>query len=206
MDGLFSINNFDLSLFNPNEIKEVYNNCGDSKDFRYLVMEVKYSSSKLGEMVEQLKKDHFIISNLIDGKVLYLGITNYDMPIHLNLDLEFDCKIIMTKKCKLFGRELQKFYDWKLIKRVTKIEEEVTTINSRLDALAIGLDELRQGFVELKRGFDELKRGFDELKNRLDSADTSNIPKRVTLKKNTKKKGKAFIKIKRKRDNNNNND
>ena len=64
MDGIFSITKFDLILLNYIEIEISYNNCGNSQDFHYLIMETKYSSSKLDEIVDQLKKDHSIISNL----------------------------------------------------------------------------------------------------------------------------------------------
>lgn len=63
MEGIFSITKFDLSLFNNKEIEILYNNCGNSQDFHYLVMEAKYSFSRLNEIIEQLKKDHSIISN-----------------------------------------------------------------------------------------------------------------------------------------------
>ena len=82
IDGIFSITKFDLSLFNYNEIEILYNNCVNFQDFHYLVMEAKYSSSKLDEIVEQLKKDHSIISNLKNEKVLYLGIMNDYMPAY----------------------------------------------------------------------------------------------------------------------------
>ena len=76
MDGFFSITKFDLNVFNSNEIEILYNNFGNYQDFNYLVMDAKYNFSKLAEMIDQLEKDHFIISNIKTKRVCYLGIVN----------------------------------------------------------------------------------------------------------------------------------
>ncbi len=164
-------------------------------------MEAKYSSSKLVEMVEQLKKDHYIISNLKNEKVLYLGIMNADMQDYnfINLNLNFDCVIMLIKKYIFYGRDVRKFYDWGLIQRVTKIEGEITEIKK-------DISEIKKDISEIKNEISVLKSGLDDLKTKLDLIIKKMGVKRETLRKVKKKEAKIFTEQKRKRDKEDNND
>ena len=64
MEGLFSITKYVLSLFDNNEIKALFNNYGNLHILNYCVFGAKHSSSKVNEMVEQLKKDNYILNKL----------------------------------------------------------------------------------------------------------------------------------------------
>ena len=178
---------FDLSLFNYKEKENLYNNCGNSQDFHYLVMEAKYSSSKLNEIIEQ--KDHSIISNLKKEKVLYLGIMNDNMPAYnfKNLHLNFDCIIMLIKNHIFYDRDVRRFYDWGHIQSVTEMKNEIAVLKNDITVL-------KNDFTALKSGFDELKSGFADLKAKLDLIISNMSVKRVTLRKIKKKKKEKKIK------------
>ena len=150
MDGLFSITKFDLNVFNSNEIEILYNNFGNYQDFNYLVMEAKYNFSKLAEMIDQLEKDHFIISNIKTKRVCYLGIVNGKIPTHnfRNLKLDFDCIIISIKKYNFFDRDVRKFYDWGLIQRVIETKKEIGDIKNEIVDVKNEISALKSGFQE----------------------------------------------------------
>ena len=91
-------------------------------------MEAKYNSSKLVEMIDQLKKNHFIISN-VKTKSLNGNIHTHNFR---NLKLDFDCIIISIKKYNFFDRDIRKFYDWGLIQRVIEMKNEITDIKNEM--------------------------------------------------------------------------
>ena len=64
IEGSFHINNFDLNSFDPNEVAVLYKgikNINDFNTFNYIVMEAKLSPKKILEMINQLKRDKFVI-------------------------------------------------------------------------------------------------------------------------------------------------
>ena len=135
-------------------------------------MEAKYSSSKLDEIVEQLKKDHSIISNLKKQKVLYLGIMNEYMPAYyfINLHLNFDCILMLIK-----------IY----LGTYTEMKNDISILKNEI--------------AFLKSGFDDLKGWFDDFKIKLDLIISNMSIKRVTLRKIKKKKKKYLANKKEKK-------
>jgi hypothetical protein len=163
-------------------------------------MEAKYSSFKLDEILEQLKKDHSIISNLKNEKVLYLGIMNDYMAAYnfINLYLNFDCIIMLIKNYIFYGRDVRRFYDWGLIQNVTEMKNDISILKNDISIL-------KNEIAILKSGFDDLKGGFDDLKVKLDLIISNMSIKRVTLRK-IKNKKKYLASKKRKRDKKDKND
>ena len=201
-DGLFCISEFNLSSFNMNEIEVIYQNIKDFKDIHYLAIEVKLSGGKMSEMVGQLRKDESIIRELKGERVLYLGVLG-EVPNFFQIkevNVNFNCLIFGLKKSKFFDRNVCMFYDWKLIKKVSNIENELSNIRSEFST---ELSNIRREFsTELSN----IRREF--------STELSNIRTELSeLKKiifdNKVKKVKQsvnFTKKKRKREKKDNND
>ena len=77
IDGSFQINNFDLNSFDPNEVVVLYKgikNINDFNTFNYIVMEAKLNPKKLLEMINQLKRDKFVIEKLYKKKCCILDL------------------------------------------------------------------------------------------------------------------------------------
>ena len=165
-------------------------------------MEAKYNSSKLVEMIDQLKKDHFIISN-VKTKSL-----NGNIPTHnfRNLKLDFDCIIISIKKYNFFDRDIRKFYDWGLIQRVIEMKNEIADIKNENVRIKNEIVDAKNEIADIKYKISALKSGFQELKKKLELINRSMSIKRNNLRKIKKKETKEFTKQKRKRDKIDNND
>ena len=182
MDGSFYISEFNLSLFNPNEINVLCNNCNNFNDIQYLIMEVKLSYKKRDEMILQLKIDESIISKLKGKKVLYLGVLGEDSDkdiIRIN-KVDFNCVIIAIKDSKLFNRNVFMFYDWELTKRVDNIENELSNIKNELSNLK----------NEIKIKFSNIKTELSELRKSLVVKKIKNEKKKVIFTKKKRKREK----------------
>ena len=59
IDGIFNITNFNISIFNNQEVSIIYNNVKDEKikNFTQAVVEIKLSKNKFKDLVEQLNND-----------------------------------------------------------------------------------------------------------------------------------------------------
>ena len=190
MDGSFSIPNFDLSLFNPKELKVIYKKYDTSKYYQYCILEAKLSFSKFGEMLSQLEKNYHIISQLTEKNVIYLGILNdynIDNIYYKNINIKFDCVIFSIKNFIFFGRDVTKFYDWQLIKKVNKLEKEISDLRNEVSAVKKEIQIKNEDISNIKIDVSSIKNEISELKEKINMI-FSHISKKKSIKLCRKKK------------------
>lgn len=208
VDGIFNLSNFDLKKFDPKETCIIFNNCSKFDDFELLVLEAKLSFTKGSEMVEQIKKDNYILSYSSNKKVLFLGIIyeNSNNDIIENLSVNFPCIILLVKHGKFFGKDISKFYDWQLIKRVNKIEYDLSEFKNEFQK---GTNELKDEISVIKTDISRMKAQLIGINTELigirtELSDLKNQMIKIFLKKPYRKRLVKFTKKKKERDNKSN--
>ena len=153
IDGIFSIKDFNLDMFDKDEIPIIFKNIDETKASLYeiAVTEMKYNTNKANNLISQIIKDSKVIKEMIpDKNVICLGFFD-----SINIDSRVDFKnkfknipsvIFGIKKKKWFGRNLHDCIDWKLIKDFKNLEKKVD-----------------EGFKELNEKINELNEKIDKL-------------------------------------------
>ena len=164
LDGMFEICNFDTTSFNKEEVYIIYINTNDNnmKTFTQAIVEIKLNKNKFGELVSQLIKDKNEIEKLTEKKILYIGLINSK---NINLkEIENSKKklnnlnwiIFGINKSIFSGKNITKFYDWKLINNFNdfarETKEKFKLLENRLDYVEKRLDnvEKRRDKIEAK--------------------------------------------------------
>ena len=106
-------------------------------DFKYAVVEIKLSKTKIGEMIEQIKRDKEVMEKIIKDKILYLGFVNSE---NINRKSIKDIKginfiLFGIKNSQFYGRDILHYLDWNLIKKVDTLSEKIDNIERKLDIL-----------------------------------------------------------------------
>ena len=106
-------------------------------DFKYVVVEIKLSKTKIGEMIEQIKRDKEVMEKIIKDKILYLGFVNSE---NINRKSIKDIKginfiLFGIKNSQFYGRDILHYLDWNLIKKVDTLSEKIDNIERKLDIL-----------------------------------------------------------------------
>lgn len=166
IDGMFHIENFSSSTFDTEEIIILYRNIDDKKMklFNQAVLEMKLSKKNFSEMVTQLNRDRDVFEKIIKDPILYIGFINSKNIGKNELNASKDglnklknC-IIFGIKNKIFsGKNVNKFYNWKGMEKINKLEEDVNLLGNEVKQLKnLFLNFVRQYEINNKNIFDIL--------------------------------------------------
>ena len=159
----------------------------------------------MSEMVGQLRKDESIIRELKGERVLYLGVLG-EVPNFFQIkevNVNFNCLIFGLKKSKFFDRNVCMFYDWKLIKKVSNIENELSNIRSEFST---ELSNIRREFStelsNIRREFStelsNIRTELSELKKIIFDNKVKKVKQSVNFTKKKEKEKKKIIMINKK--------
>ena len=124
IDGIFQIDNFRISQFDEKEIKILYKNIDKRNDFKHAALEIKYSKTNFGELVEQLERDKQVLEKFIDNadeKFIYIGVirtNNFhkkELSKYIDNLKKLKCVIIGLNKPIFNKRNIDKYIDWNMI-------------------------------------------------------------------------------------------
>jgi hypothetical protein len=166
---MFNIENFSSSVFDPEEIAILYKNINDNnmKLFKQAIVEMKLSKNNFCEMVTQLIRDKDVFEKLINEPILYIGFINSKNIGKGDLKASKDglnklknC-IIFGIKNKIFsGKNVNKFYNWREIAKINKLEEDVRLLGNEVKQLKESQESQGNKIEQLKDSQDELKNLF----------------------------------------------
>jgi hypothetical protein len=166
---MFNIENFSSSAFDPEEIAILYKNINDNnmKLFKQAIVEMKLSKNNFCEMVTQLIRDKDVFEKLINEPILYIGFINSKNIGKGDLKASKDglnklknC-IIFGIKNKIFsGKNLNKFYNWREMAKINKLEEDVRLLGNEVKQLKESQESQGKKIEQLKDSQDELKNLF----------------------------------------------
>ena len=158
MDGLFSIKNFNPSIFKKEEISIIFNNIKEEefKNFSNAALEVKYSKTNFDDLVEELNKDKNVLNKMTNIPFIFIGITNSknidkkDLKKQMNNLNRLKCLIIGLKNSTFYGRPVTKFIDWK---KLYEDEKKFEELNNKVE----------NNFNNLNRKIDDINKKMDLL-------------------------------------------
>lgn len=169
IDGMFNIENFSSSAFDPEEIAILYKNINDNnmKLFKQAIVEMKLSKNNFCEMVAKLIRDKDVFEKLINEPILYIGFINSKNIGKGDLKASKDglnklknC-IIFGIKNKIFsGKNVNKFYNWREMAKINKLEEDVRLLRNEVKQLKESQESQGKKIEQLKDSQDELKNLF----------------------------------------------
>ena len=191
IDGIFNITNFNISIFNNQEVSIIYNNVKDEKikNFTQAVVEIKLSKNKFKDLVEQLNNDKKIIEKITSQNILYMGFINSnkieDNEIE-NVKKELNnlnCIIFGIKNSIFSGRIINKYINWPEIKKNKKIFQDIEK----------NITSLKKDNIELKK---EIEKNNIKLKNEIkNEIEKNNIKLKNEIKKEIEKNNAEFKEI-----------
>lgn len=201
IDGSFQINNFDLNSFDPNEVVVLYKgikNINDFNTFNYIVMEAKLNPKKLLGMINQLKKDKFVIEKLYKKKVLYIGFINSAvLEIDISKEItDINFLILGIKYSQLFKRAITEFYDWKLINSIEmsidNINKKIDVMSKKIEAISQKCDNIGQKYENMNQKYGIMRQTYESMSQKYDT-----INKKVDFLETliTNKKEKDVIRV-----------
>lgn len=130
MDGFFKINSFDISLFDENEVRIIYNNVKkiEQNSFEFIALEIKLNINQMNDMISQLFEDKKKLEELSYKNVLYIGIVNVDEKKKVNIPKipnAINIKIIILGISRIFfGRNMLKSIEWKDVSDLKELKED----------------------------------------------------------------------------------
>ena len=113
-----------------NNISEI-----DSLNAKYACFEMKLNKRKIPSLIEQLKRDKYIVEDLLGYKnVIYVGFVGYgyidDITIEtLNVSESIHLVIIKIKNYMCFGRNLVYYNDWIVIAKINLLFDKLNKID-----------------------------------------------------------------------------
>ena len=166
IDGMFNIEKFSSSAFVSKEITILFRNIDDNKMklFNQAVLEMKLSKNNFSEMVTQLIRDRDVFEKLIKEPILYIGFINsknigkYELKASKDgLNKLKNCIIFGIKNKMFSGKNVNKFYYWKGMEKINKLEEDVKLLRNEVNELKnLFLNFARQYEINNKNIFDKL--------------------------------------------------
>ena len=142
IDGIYSINNFDINCFNKKEVSLISSNVkkDDFKTYEMAIIEVMLSPKKVLKLISQMKKDAKIMKNMVpDKKIIYLGFLG---------SKNIDYAIYGLNNKKFFNRNVFEPLDWNLIEKVDKIDNSLNDLNNNVKEI---LEWIKDRDPEFKR-------------------------------------------------------
>ena len=138
LDGIYD--NFELERLNKEEIECIWQSIDNSKisGYKKVVLEIKLNRKKIDELLQQLRRDREFLGLLGKENYLFVGIINSKSVNHEkvrefmenNENLNF---IILGIKNSLFAnKDVTKFYDWEVIKKVINLEKDIEDVKKQL--------------------------------------------------------------------------
>ena len=177
IDGMFNIENFSSTAFDPEEITILYRNINDNKMqlFTQAILEIKLSKNNFCGMVTQLIRDRDIFEKLIKKPILYIGFINSKYiekgdlkALKDGLNKLNNC-IIFGIKNKIFsGKNVNKFYNWRGIEKFNKLEEDVKLLGKKVYEIEDEVKEIKNEVKEIKNEVKEIKNEVNQLKDSQD--------------------------------------
>ena len=206
IDGMFNIENFSSSAFDTKEITILYRNIDDNKMklLNQAVLEMKLSKNNFSEMVTQLIRDRDVFEKLIKEPILYIGFINAKIIGKNDLKASKDglnrlknCIIFGIKNKMFSGKNVNKFYNWKGMEKINKLEEDVKLLGNEVKQLKDSQDSQEKKIDELKNLFLNFARRYEiNNKNILDKLNQLNIEQN---RNNSNNSSKSCNMLKRKR-------
>ena len=159
IDGIYSINNFDINCFNKKEVSLISSNVkkDDFKAYEMAIIEVKLSPKKVLKLISKMKKDAKIMKNVVrDKKIIYLGfLGSKNINSKVNISEKFkniDYAIYGLNNKKFFNRNVFEPLDWNLIEKVDKIDKRINILNDLSNNVKEILEWIKDIDPEFKRG------------------------------------------------------
>ena len=156
IDGIYSIDDFDVNCFDKKEVSLISSNVkkDDFKTYEMAIIEVKLSPKKVLKLISQMKKDAKIMKNVVpDKKIIYLGFLgskNIDSKVNFPDKLKnIDYAIYGLNNNKFFNRKVFKPLDWNLIEKVEKIDNILNDLSNNVKEI---LEWIKYRDPEFKRG------------------------------------------------------
>ena len=127
IDGIFNIDHFNLTDFDPEEIEIIFNNT-ENKDYKYCIIEVKYNKNKINNLIAQLRKDKEVLEKIIIHEdILFLGFVNVnhneDAYVDINTVGDLECLVLGIQNEIFCERNIAYPIDWKLISEFKEIKK-----------------------------------------------------------------------------------
>ena len=169
IDGMFNIENFSSTAFDPEEITILYRNINDNNMqlFTQAILEMKLSKNNFGGMVTQLIRDRDIFEKLIKEPILYIGFINSKNIGKGDLKESKDglnklknCIIFGIKNKMFSGKNVNKFYNWRGMAKINKLEEDIKLLGKEVKEIRDEIKETRNEVKQLKDSQNELKNLF----------------------------------------------
>ena len=161
IDGMFQIENFNISQFDEKEVNILYKNVDDINNFEHAALEIKYSKTNFDELVDQLERDRRVLRKFInnaDKKLIYIGIirtknfNKRELYKYINNLKKLNCVIIGLNNPIFNKRNIDKFIDWNMLyENENKFINLENKINNLSDALN-SFEEKIENIVEQKIG------------------------------------------------------
>ena len=154
MNGAFKIANFNIDLFDRNEISVIYNNVkiNEEKPIQYIVIESAFNKASIQDMAIQMKRDKLFLEKMIPKRILYLGIVNIKERDKAIINFDFDC-IILGINDTFFGKSITKYYDWEIKKDIKSIKAQIGELESGVSSVENILNQLVKEFRILNEKF-----------------------------------------------------
>ena len=154
MNGAFKIANFNINLFDRNEISVIYNNVkiNEEKPIQYIVIESAFNKASIQDMAIQMKRDKLFLEKMIPKRILYFGIVNIKERDKAINNFDFDC-IILGINDTFFGKSITKYYDWEIKKDIKSIKAQIGELESRISSVENILNQLVKEFRILNEKF-----------------------------------------------------
>ena len=137
MNGTFKIANFNINLFDRNEVSVIYNNVkiNEEKPFQYIVIETAFNKASMQDMAIQMKRDKLFLEKMIPKRILYCGIVNIKERDNIFINFDFDCIILGITNDTLFGKDVSKNYDWENKRDIKSMKAQIRELESRVSAV-----------------------------------------------------------------------
>jgi len=150
IDGYFSMEKFEVNMFDEKEIEIIYSNINkdDEKCFTNSIIEVKLGANKVDDIIKQIRKDHHLLKLKNKKDTIVIGFMNSNKikdRNHFN-SLSHKCVIYGIKNSIFCGKEVTYQIDWDLEKRVKSLEATIddlkTNLENRVRSLEATIDNL----------------------------------------------------------------
>ena len=215
IDGYFSMEKFEVNMFDEKEIEIIYSNINkdDEKSFTYSIIEVKLSANKVDDLISQIRKDHHLLKLENEKDTLVIGFINSNKIkniAHFNSLDNKKCVIYGIKNSIFCGKEVTYHIDWDLERRVKSLEEKVDILNDlkpKIDKIYEYIMKQEKNDEEKKERANTLSIKEDEGKAKEKEEEKIKKEKQQKKKKEEGRKGKEcpeddkLLNIKTKRDN-----
>ena len=154
MDELYSVDNFNVNMFNPDEVCILYNTVKkeNENNIKNIVMEIKLNNNKIRQMISQFQKDKTFMEKITNEKLIFIGFVNgNNAQTYIKKeakDIEF---IIYGIKDKKFcGRNMIRCIDWKNVSDIKDIKKDITDIRKDITNIKKDITDIKSDITEIK--------------------------------------------------------